>query len=215
MQFFMKHELIQLPYDMSSLEPYMSSETLQYHYGKHHQAYVNKLNELITGTDFENKSLEDIIKISTGGIFNNAAQIWNHNLFWNSLQSPELIQFSSSALIQFSPNERNEAASEKIQKLAQMIDASFWNFEAFQSKFKAEALSRFGSGWAWLVQKGESLEIYSSPNAENPLTLWGEALLGLDVWEHSYYIDYRNDRAKFVDHFWNIVDWEIVAARVK
>ena len=113
----MKHELIQLPYDMSALEPYMSSETLQYHYGKHHQAYVNKLNELITGTDFENKSLEDIIKISTGGIFNNAAQIWNHN--------PELIQFSSSALIQFSPNERNEAASEKIQKLAQMIDASF------------------------------------------------------------------------------------------
>ncbi len=167
----MKHELIQLPYDMSALEPYMSSETLQYHYGKHHQAYVNKLNELITGTDFENKSLEDIIKISTGGIFNNAAQIWNHNLFWNSLQSPELIQFSSSALIQFSPNERNEAASEKIQKLAQMIDASFGSFEAFQAKFKAEALSRFGSGWAWLVQKGESLEIYSSPNAENPLTL--------------------------------------------
>ncbi len=215
MQFFMKHELIQLPYDMSALEPYMSSETLEYHYGKHHQTYVNKLNELIAGTDFEHKSLEDIIKTSTGWIFNNAAQIWNHNLFWNSLQSPELIQFSSSALIQFSPNGRNEPASEKIQKLAQMIDTSFGSFEDFQAKFKAEALSRFGSGWAWLLQKGESLEIYSSPNAENPLTLWGEALLGLDVWEHSYYIDYRNDRAKFVDHFWNIVDWEIVAARVK
>ena len=142
----MNIELMKLPYELTALEPYMSAETLQYHYGKHHQAYVNKLNELIIGTDFEHMSLDEIIKTSTGAIFNNAAQIWNHNLFWNTL-SPHPTPLP--ALIQFSPNGRNEAT----EKLVKMIDASFGSFEAFQVKFKAEALSRFGSGWAWLVQK--------------------------------------------------------------
>ncbi|MCH8518265.1 superoxide dismutase [Candidatus Gracilibacteria bacterium] len=193
----MKHELIALPYSLDALEPVMSKETLEYHYGKHHQTYVNKLNELIVGTEFEDMPLEDIIKKSSGGIFNNAAQIWNHNLFWESFNP------------QSSPLDKTNS------KLAIMIDQSFGSFEDFQVKFKAGALSRFGSGWTWLVQKGETLEIYSSPNAENPLTLGGEALLGLDVWEHSYYIDYRNDRGTFVDNFWKIVDWTKVEAKLK
>lgn len=191
----MHYTLMSLPYEKNALDPYMSQETLEYHYGKHHQAYVNKLNELLAWTRFESFDLEDIIKNSQGAIFNNAAQIWNHNLFWNTLKINN--------------------GQKPSGKLAEMIQQSFWSYEEFQIKFKAESLSRFGSGWAWLVQKWETLEIYSSPNAENPLTLWGEALLGLDVWEHSYYIDYRNDRAKFVDNFWSIVDWEVVSSRLK
>ncbi len=188
-------ELMKLPYSLTALEPYISQETLEYHYGKHHQTYVNKLNELLAGTRFESFDLEEIIKTSSGWIFNNAAQIWNHNLFWNTLKI-------------------NNGSSPK-GKLADMIEKSFGGFDEMKAKFKTESLSRFGSGWVWLVQKGDILEIYSSPNAENPLTLGGETLLGLDVWEHSYYIDYRNDRAKFVDNFWNIVDWEVVVERLK
>lgn len=200
----MKHELIQIPYSLDALEPIMSRETLEYHYGKHHNAYVNKLNELIESTEFESMDLEEIIKKSSGGIFNNAAQIWNHNLFWKSLKSPRV-------LVELSFSENNQV-TEKLQKL---IDQNFWSFEDFQAKFKAEALSRFGSGWVWLVQKWDILEIYSSANAENPLTLGGEALLGLDVWEHSYYIDYRNDRWAFIDNFWKIIDWDTISTRVK
>lgn len=191
----MKHELMQLPYAMDSLEPYMSAETLEYHYGKHHLAYINKLNELQTGTNFENMELEEIITNSEGWVFNNAAQIWNHNLFWNSLKV------------------NNWATPE--WRLAEMIDTSFGSLEAMKEKFLTESLGRFGSGWVWLVQKGDTLEIYSTPNAENPLTEWGEALLGCDVWEHSYYIDYRNDRGWFINNFWNIVDWDVVGSRVK
>lgn len=170
----MKHELMKLPFAMDALEPFMSEETLTYHYGKHHLAYVNKLNELQEGTHFADMTLEDIIKKSTGGIFNNAAQIWNHNLFWNSLKI-------------------NDGAKPS-RPFMKMIEESFGSFEQFQDTFKKESLGRFGSGWVWLVQQGDALEIYSTPNAENPLTLGGEALLGCDVWEHSYYIDYRNDR---------------------
>lgn len=190
----MKHELMKLPYDMNVLEPYMSSETLEYHYGKHHLAYVNKLNELQEGTEFESMNLEEIITKSSGGVFNNAAQIWNHNLFWNSLKV-------------------NNGANPE-GKLAEMIDSSFGSLENMKQKFLTESLGRFGSGWVWLVQKGDALEIYSTPNAENPLTEGGEALLGCDVWEHSYYIDYRNDRGGFINNFWNIVDWDAVAARL-
>ena len=194
----MKHELVSLPYAKNTLEPIMSEETLSFHYDKHHLAYVNKLNELQTWTEFENMNLEKIIKNSSGGIFNNAAQIWNHNLFWNSFCQPSLNSLPGGET-----------------KLHKLIETSFGSLENLKEKFKAESLGRFGSGWVWLVQKWETLEIYSTPNAENPLTEGGTALLGCDVWEHSYYIDYRNDRGAFIDNFWKIVDWDKVAERLR
>ncbi len=194
----MKHELVSLPYAKNTLEPIMSEETLSFHYDKHHLAYVNKLNELQTWTEFENMNLEEIIKNSSGGIFNNAAQIWNHNLFWNSFCQPSLNSLPGGET-----------------KLHKLIETSFGSLENLKEKFKAESLGRFGSGWVWLVQKWETLEIYSTPNAENPLTEGGTALLGCDVWEHSYYIDYRNDRGAFIDNFWKIVDWDKVAERLR
>lgn len=190
----MTFELMDLPYELDALEPYMSQETLEYHYKKHHKAYVSKLNELFSGTNIEWADLEAIIKDSSGAVFNNAAQIWNHNLFWTSLKVNNWAQPSG--------------------KLAEMIEESFGSFEAMKELFKGESLGRFGSGWVWLVQKDEILEIYSTPNAENPLTQWGTALLGCDVWEHSYYIDTRNDRGKYIENFWNIVDWDAVAERL-
>ncbi len=204
----MKHELMQLPYKLNALEPFMSEETVEYHYGKHHLAYVNKLNELQEGTEFADMSLEEVITRASGGIFNNAAQIWNHNLFWNTF-NPHPNPGSAPA------NARVLLTGERTSsKLAKMIAESFGSFENMKETFKAEALGRFGSGWVWLVQKGESLDIYSTSNAENPLTLWGTALLGCDVWEHAYYIDTRNDRARYIENFWNIIDWEIVASRL-
>jgi len=191
----MKHTLINLPFEKDSLAPYMSSETLDFHYGKHHLAYVNTLNTLIEGTEFLDMDLEDVIQKSEWKIFNNAAQIWNHNLFWNTLKV-------------------NNGASPEW-KLAEMIDSSFWSLAQMKEEFKNASLGRFGSGWVWLVQKWEVLEIYSTPNAENPLTEWGEALLGCDVWEHSYYIDTRNDRGQYIENFWNIIDWEVVEGRLK
>lgn len=190
----MKHQLIALPYATNALEPYMSTETLEYHYGKHHLAYVNKLNELILGSEYSDMPLKEIIQKSSGGIFNNAAQIWNHNLFWESLKI-----------------NNGEAPT---WKLAHMIDESFWSFSEMKEIFKTESLSRFGSGWVWLVQRDDALEIYSSPNAENPLTLWWNTLLGCDVWEHSYYIDTRNDRGQYIENFWNIVNWKVVEDRL-
>jgi len=190
----MKHELISLPFSIDALEPYMSSETLEFHYGKHHLTYVNTLNTLIEGSEFEDMSLEDIITKSQGKIFNNAAQIWNHNLFWNTL--------------------RVNSGATPEWKLSEMINESFGSFEEMKTEFKNASLGRFGSGWVWLVQKWKSLEIYSTPNAENPLTEWWETLLGCDVWEHSYYIDTRNDRGQYIENFWNIVDWEVVEERL-
>jgi Fe-Mn family superoxide dismutase len=184
-----------LPYATDALQPYMSVETLEYHYGKHHLAYVNKLNELLTGTEFETMTLEELITDFSGPIFNNAAQIWNHNLFWNTLKI-------------------NNGARPSW-KLAEMIEASFGSIEEMKAAFKAQSLGRFGSGWVWLVQRWDALEIYSSPNAENPLTLWGDVLLGCDIWEHAYYIDTRNDRGAYIENFWNIVDWEVVTGRIK
>lgn len=190
----MKHELIKLPYEINALEPFMSAETLEFHYGKHHNAYVTTLNNLIENTEFSELSLDEIITSSQGKIFNNAAQIWNHNLFWETLKI-------------------NNGAN-PTGKLAKMIESSFGSFEEMKQKFKTESLGRFGSGWVWLVQKWEELEIYSTPNAENPLTEWWTALLGCDVWEHSYYIDTRNDRGAYIENFWNIVDWDVVAERI-
>ncbi|MDX2165168.1 MAG: superoxide dismutase [Fe] [Gammaproteobacteria bacterium] len=188
-------ELPKLPYDMTALEPHISKETLEYHYGKHHQAYVTNLNNLIPGTPFEGKSLEDIIKSSTGGVFNNAAQIWNHTFYWHCL----------------SPKGGNEPTG----KLADLITKKFGSFETFKEQFTKTAISTFGSGWAWLVKNSDgSLEITSTSNAGTPMTENKRALLTCDVWEHAYYIDYRNARPKYVEHFWSLVNWEFVTSNL-
>ena len=185
----MAHELPPLPYAENALEPHISAETLEYHYGKHHQAYVTNLNKLIPGTEFENMSLEDIVKKSSSGIFNNAAQIWNHTFYWNSL-SP-----------------RGGGAPAGV--LAAAIDKAFGSFDKFKEQFTQCAVTTFGSGWAWLVKNGDgSLAIVSTSNAGCPLTAGQTPLLTCDVWEHAYYIDYRNLRAKYVEAFWSLVNWD-------
>jgi superoxide dismutase, Fe-Mn family len=188
----MSFTLPPLPYEKNALEPHISQETLEYHYGKHHQAYVTNLNNLIKGTEFEKLSLEDIIKKSSGGIFNNAAQVWNHTFYWHCL----------------SPN----GGGAPEGKLADAITKHFGSFEAFKEKFSDTAVKTFGSGWAWLVKnKDGSLAIVSTSNAQTPMTSDQKALLTCDVWEHAYYIDYRNARPKYVEAFWNLVNWEFVA----
>lgn len=184
----MHHVLPTLPYALDALEPYLSAETLTYHYGKHHMAYVNNLNKLIPGTEFEDSSLEEIIRTAKGSIYNNAAQIWNHTFYWNSL-SPK-------------------GGGEPGGRLALAINGKWGSFAAFKEAFTRTAISHFGSGWTWLVkQKDGSLDIYNSGNADCPLA--GEKpLLVCDVWEHAYYIDYRNERAKYLDAFWHIVNWQ-------
>lgn len=192
----MTFQLPALPYERNALEPHISSETLDYHYGKHHQAYVNNLNKLIEGSEFEGKSLEDIITSSQGGVFNNAAQIWNHTFYWNSL----------------SPNGGGEADGE----LAAAIAAKFGNFDEFKSQFTQSAATTFGSGWAWLVKNAAGeLEVVSTSNAGTPLTAGQTPLLTCDVWEHAYYIDTRNDRPKYISNFWNLVNWDFVAKNFK
>jgi Fe-Mn family superoxide dismutase len=189
----MVHELPALPYAKDALSPHMSAETLEYHYGKHHQTYVTNLNNMVPGTEFENSSLEDIVKKSSGGVFNNAAQIWNHTFFWNCL----------------SPNGGGAPSG----ALAAAIDQKFGSFAAFKEAFAKTAVTTFGSGWAWLVKNPDgSLELVSTSNAGTPMTTDKKALLTCDVWEHAYYIDYRNQRPKFVEAFWNLVNWDFVAA---
>jgi superoxide dismutase, Fe-Mn family len=184
-----KHELPPLPYAMTALQPHMSRETLEFHYGKHHQTYVSNLNRLIQGTEFENAPLEDIVRRSTGGIFNNAAQTWNHTFFWNSL-SPE-------------------GGGRPHGEIAGAVDAKFGSFDEFKEKFSAAAIAVFGSGWAWLVKDEDgTLSIETTSNAGTPLTGRGTPLLTCDVWEHAYYIDYRNKRPDFLQAYWNIVNWE-------
>jgi Fe-Mn family superoxide dismutase len=182
-------ELPALPYAQNALSPHLSAETLEYHYGKHHRAYVNNLNQLIPGTEFERMDLESIIRSSSGKMFNNAAQVWNHTFYWNCL----------------APN----GGGMPKGKLGELIAAGFGSFEEFQKQFAACALGAFGSGWAWLVKKpGGKLEIRSTSNAE-PAFLNGDLpLITCDVWEHTYYIDYRNDRGAYVKAFWNIVNWK-------
>ncbi len=189
----MEHTLPELPYSKDALEPHISAETLEYHYGKHHQTYVTNLNKLIPGTEFEDMSLEDIIRKSSGGIFNNAAQVWNHTFYWNCL----------------SPNGGGAPGGD----LAAAIDKAFGSFEEFKNQFSQTAITTFGSGWAWLVRNADgSLALVSTSNAGCPLTTDQTPLLTCDVWEHAYYIDYRNARPQYVEHFWNLVNWDFVAA---
>jgi Fe-Mn family superoxide dismutase len=188
----MEHKLPELPYSIDALEPTISKETLEYHYGKHHQAYVTNLNKLIAGTEFENMSLEDIILKSSGGTFNNAAQIYNHTFYWNGL-SPD-------------------GGQEPQGALAEAINKDFGSFAAFKEKFTQTAVGTFGSGWAWLVKnQSGTLEIISTSNAGNPMTDGKTPLLTCDVWEHAYYIDYRNARPTYVEKFWDLVNWDFVS----
>ncbi|MDH6154340.1 superoxide dismutase [Polynucleobacter sphagniphilus] len=188
----MEHTLPPLPYALDGLSPYISKETLEYHYGKHHQTYVTNLNNLIKGTEFESLGLEDIVKKSTGGIFNNAAQVWNHTFYWNSMK----------------PN----GGGVPTGALAQAIDAKWGSFDQFKEEFTKCAIGTFGSGWAWLVQKSDgSLDLVSTSNAATPLTGDAKPLLTCDVWEHAYYIDTRNARPKYLENFWNLVNWEFAS----
>lgn len=189
----MTHQLPPLPYEKTALEPFITAETLDYHYGKHHQAYVTNLNNLIPGTEFENLSLEEIIQKSSGGIFNNAAQVWNHTFYWNSLK----------------PN----GGGQPTGALAEAINKTFGSFEKFKEEFTKCAVTTFGSGWAWLVKNDDgSLALVSTSNAATPLTNGQKPLLTIDVWEHAYYIVYRNARPKYVEDFWNFVNWDFAAA---
>lgn len=189
----MAFELPALPYAKNALEPHISQETLEYHYGKHHNTYVVNLNNLVPGTEFEGKSLEDIIKTSSGGIFNNAAQVWNHTFYWHCL----------------SPN----GGGEPTGALADAIKAAFGSFDAFKEEFTKSCVTNFGSGWTWLVKKADgSVSIVNTSNAGCPLTETGQTpLLTCDVWEHAYYIDYRNVRPDYVKAFWALVNWDFVA----
>lgn len=186
-------ELPPLPYAKNALQPYISEETLDYHYGKHHLAYVNNLNNLLPGSGFENLPLEEIIKkAGPGGIFNNAAQVWNHTFYWHCL----------------SPT----GGKEPTGALATAINEAFGSFAAFKEQFTKTAIATFGSGWAWLVKSKEGkLEIISTSNAGTPMTENKTALLTCDVWEHAYYIDYRNLRPKYVEAFWNLVNWDFAS----
>ncbi|MGE6099022.1 superoxide dismutase [Fe] [Aeromonas salmonicida] len=189
----MAFELPALPYAINALEPHISQETLEYHHGKHHNTYVVNLNNLVPGTEFEGKSLEEIIKTSTGGIFNNAAQIWNHTFYWHCL----------------SPNGGNEPNG----ALADAINKAFGSFAEFKDAFTKSAIGNFGSSWTWLVKKADgSLAIVNTSNAGCPLTEAGTTpLLTVDLWEHAYYIDFRNLRPKYMETFWTLVNWEFVA----
>ncbi|WP_299599482.1 Fe-Mn family superoxide dismutase [uncultured Microbulbifer sp.] len=188
----MAHVLPELPYAMDALQPHISKETLEFHYGKHHKTYVDKLNGLLEGTPDAEKSLEEVIKSSSGGVFNNAAQIWNHTFYWNCL----------------SPNGGGEATG----AVAEAINTAFGSFEKFKEEFTASAVNNFGSGWTWLVKKADgSVAIVNTSNAETPLTDSSVTpLLTCDVWEHAYYIDYRNARPKYMEAFWALLNWEFV-----
>lgn len=190
----MAFELPQLPYELDALAPHISKETLEYHYGKHHQTYVTNLNNLVAGTDMADQSLEDIIMKAEGGVFNNAAQVWNHSFYWNCL----------------SPNGGGEPSG----ALADAINARFGSFAQFKEEFSKTAITTFGSGWAWLVKKADGqLDLVSTSNAGTPMTQGQTALLTCDVWEHAYYIDYRNARPQYVEHFWALINWEFVASQ--
>lgn len=192
----MEHKLPVLPYPQNALEPLISAETLEYHYGKHHRAYVDNLNKLIPGTEYENMTLEDIIRKATGGIFNNGAQVWNHTFYWHCM----------------SPNGGGEPEGE----LAEAINKNFGSFAQFKEKFTTAATTLFGSGWAWLSMNPDgSLVVEQASNAGNPLRDGRKPLLTCDVWEHAYYIDYRNVRAKYVEAFWKLVNWNFVAENFK
>ncbi|WP_290654180.1 Fe-Mn family superoxide dismutase [Idiomarina sp.] len=188
----MAFELPALPYEKNALEPHISAETLEYHYGKHHATYVSKLNDAVKGTDLESKSLEDIIKSEKGGLFNNAAQVWNHTFYWSCL----------------APN----GGGAPTGAVADAINSKWGSFEKFQEEFNASAAGNFGSGWTWLVKKADgSVEIMNTDDADTPVAHDGVTpLLTVDVWEHAYYIDYRNSRPNYLEAFWKLVNWEFV-----
>jgi Fe-Mn family superoxide dismutase len=190
----MEHQLPPLPYAKDALAPHISAETMEFHYGKHHQTYVTNLNNLIKGTEFENAALEEIIKKSSGGIYNNSAQVWNHTFFWNSMK----------------PN----GGGAPKGALADAINKKWGSFDEFKKAFQASAVGNFGSGWTWLVKKADgSVDIVNMGAAGTPLTTGDKALLTIDVWEHAYYIDYRNLRAKFVENFLNsLANWDFAEA---
>ncbi len=190
----MAFELPELPYAYDALEPIISKKTLEFHHDKHHAAYVNNLNNLIKGTEFENADIIDIITKSEGGIFNNAAQVWNHTFYFD--------QFGK------------DSAKEPKGPLADAINASFGSFDEFKEKFSAAAKTLFGSGWAWLVKKNNgSLDIVQTSNAANPLAEGFIPILTCDVWEHAYYLDYQNKRPDYIVNFWDIINWDIVSGR--
>ena len=190
----MAFSLPDLPYAKNALEPHISAETLEYHYGKHHQTYVDKLNAMIAGTDMAGKSLEEIIRSSSGGLFNNAAQVWNHSFYWQCL----------------SPS----GGGAPDGKLAEMIARDFGSFEQFVSQFNEKAVANFGSGWTWLVQQPDGkLAIVNTDDAETPLTTDATPVLTCDVWEHAYYIDYRNRRPDYIKAFWELLDWKVIGER--
>lgn len=192
----MEHKLPPLPYRMDALQPHISKETLEYHYGKHHQTYVNVLNDLIKGTELENLTLEEVIRKSSGKIFNNAAQVWNHTFYWNCL----------------SPN----GGGEPTGPILEAINQKWGNFEAFKKEFTQLCIATFGSGWGWLVKAPSGdLELVSTSNAATPLTTTSRALLTCDVWEHAYYIDYRNSRPNYMEAFWKLVNWDFVNQNFK
>ena len=193
----MEHKLPDLPYAKNALAPVISEETIEYHYGKHHAAYVTNLNKFIVGTEFADMSLEDIVKKAPAGpIFNNAAQVWNHTFYWNCM----------------APGKGGAPSGD----LAAKINATFGSFEKFKEEFSAKAVGVFGSGWFWLVKNADgSLALEGTSNAACPLTAGKKPLLTCDVWEHAYYVDYRNLRAKYVESFWNLVNWDFVAKNFK
>jgi Fe-Mn family superoxide dismutase len=190
----MTFELPTLPYALDALQPYISKQTLEFHYGKHHQAYINNLNNLIPGTPFENAPLEKIVREADGGIFNNGAQVWNHTFYFLS----------------FSPG----GPREPLDKLALAIKTQYGSFDAFKELFTKSAVSLFGSGWAWLVKKEDnSLDIIQESNAGNPLREGLTPILTCDVWEHAYYLDYQNKRPDYLNAFWKVLDWKVISGR--
>lgn len=188
----MAFELPALPYEKNALEPHISAETLEYHYGKHHQAYVTKLNDLTDGTEDANKSLEEIVKSASGGLFNQAAQVWNHTFYWHCL----------------SPNGGGEPSG----ALAEAINAKFGSFDKFKEDFSAKAAGNFGSGWTWLIKTDDGgVDIFNTDDADSAIAHGKTPLLTIDVWEHAYYIDYRNARPKYLEAVWNVINWDFVA----
>lgn len=191
----MIHELPKLPYAIDALEPFISKRTIEFHYGKHHQAYVNNLNNLIPGTEFENASLDDIVMRSSGGIFNNGAQVWNHTFYWNCLKP--------------------QGGGEPAGALGEAIQKNFGSYAEFKERFSKSAATLFGSGWAWLIRKADgTLDIVQESNAGNPMRHGATPLLTCDVWEHAYYLDKQNARPDYIADFWKLVDWEKVASRL-
>jgi Fe-Mn family superoxide dismutase len=188
----MQHQLPDLPYAADALEPHISAETLEFHHGKHHRAYVTKLNELIAGTEYEDLPLEEVIRTASGATFNNAAQIWNHSFYWNCL----------------SPT----GGGAPTGKIAEAIDARWGSFDKFKEELTQSAATNFGSGWTWLVKNAHGeLEVLNTSNAGNPLTEGKTPILTIDVWEHAYYIDYRNVRPQYIEAYWQLVNWEFAS----